>query len=166
MLLRQERVTFRGRFHSVEDAGVGPLPAKPLDIWLGGSGPVALRRVGRLADGWLASFLTPQEAGAGRKAIQDHAAEAGREIEPDHYGISLAVALGSIPDELAAAIRRRRPDADPADLVPVGWQACRDRIERYIAAGITKFVVRQAGRTPETEHFMEEFARELMPMEN
>ena len=75
-------------------ASIGPLPAKPLDIWVGGSAPGALRRAGRLADGWLASFLTPAEAGAGRVAIEAAAAEAGREIEPDHFGISLAVATG------------------------------------------------------------------------
>src|SRR6266852_3326262 len=92
LLLSQDSVTFHGEFFSVESAGVGPRPARPLDIWLGGSAPGALRRVGRLGDGWLASFLTPDEAGAGRRAIEAAAAEAGREIEPDHYGISLAVA--------------------------------------------------------------------------
>ena len=41
MLVAQERVSFRGRYFSVEDASAGPLPAKPLDIWLGGSAPGA-----------------------------------------------------------------------------------------------------------------------------
>src|SRR5258708_6737734 len=91
-LLSQETVTFQGDFFTVHEASVGPRPARPLDIWLGGSAPGALRRVGRLGDGWLASFLSPAEAGAGRQAIEAAAAEAGREIEPDHYGISLAVA--------------------------------------------------------------------------
>ena len=70
--------------------------------------------VGTLADGWLGSFLTPDEARAGREAIERAAAEAGRQIEPDHFGISLAVADGELPAELAAAVRRRRPDVDPA----------------------------------------------------
>ena len=75
LLLSQDNVTFAGEFFSVESAGVGPRPARPLDIWLGGSAPGALRRVGRLGDGWLASFLTPAEAGAGRQAIEAAAAE-------------------------------------------------------------------------------------------
>jgi hypothetical protein len=75
-------------------------------------------------------------------------------------------ALDALPDEMVAVLRRRRPDADPADFVAVGWQACRDRIERYVAAGITKFVIRPVGRAAETEHFMEGFIRELMPLEN
>ena len=103
-LLREETVTFHGEFFSVEDASIGPLPARPPDIWLGGSAPGALRRVGRLGDGWLASFLTPAEAGAGRRVIEEAAAAAGREVEPDHYGISLAVADGPhLPPLLAAA---------------------------------------------------------------
>ena len=107
LLLSQDSVTFHGEFFSVESASVGPRPARPLDIWLGGSAPGALRRVGRLGDGWLASFLTPAEAGAGRQAIEAAAAEAGREIEPDHYGISLAVA------DDAVAARAARGGAEP-----------------------------------------------------
>ena len=74
-------------------ASVGTLPAKPLDIWLGGSAPAGLRRVGRLADGWLGSLLTPAEAGAAVGVIQAAAAEAGREVDPDHFGLSLPVTL-------------------------------------------------------------------------
>ncbi|MCG5218277.1 TIGR03854 family LLM class F420-dependent oxidoreductase [Streptosporangium sp. KLBMP 9127] len=166
LLLSQEKVTFEGEFHRVEDASVGPLPARPLDIWLGGSGPVALRRVGRLADGWLASFRTPEQARTGRETIQAHAEEAGREIEPDHFGISLAVAFGEIPDQVAAAILRRHPDADPADLVPVGWTAARDLIGRYVEAGVTKLVLRPAGPVVSLDRFLEEFAAEIKPLQS
>src|ERR1700729_61054 len=44
LLLTKDRVTFSGRFFTVDGASVGPPPAKPLDIWLGGSAPGALRR--------------------------------------------------------------------------------------------------------------------------
>src|SRR5271155_5601275 len=57
LLLTEQTVALRGRFFTVDGASVGPLPAKPLDIWLGGSAPGALRRIGRLGDGWLASFI-------------------------------------------------------------------------------------------------------------
>ena len=76
-------------------------PAKPLDIWLGGSAPAGLRRVGRLADGWLGSLLTPAEAGAAVGVIQDAAAQAGREVDPDHFGLSLPVALERHPGRAA-----------------------------------------------------------------
>jgi probable F420-dependent oxidoreductase len=168
-LLREENVSFRGEFFTVEDASIGPRPGRPLDIWLGGSAPGALRRVGRLGDGWLASLITPGEAAAGRQAIQGAAAQAGREVEPDHFGLSLAVAQGGIPAGLAEAIRQRRPDADPAGLVATSWDDARRLIEAYVAAGITKFVIRPAA-TPATpaasRRFVEDFAREMMPLQN
>jgi probable F420-dependent oxidoreductase len=164
LLLRQETVSFAGEFFSVDSVSVGPLPVKPLDIWLGGSAPGGLRRVGRFGDGWLASFLTPDEARAGREVIQASAASAGREIEPDHFGLSLAVAQDGIPAELAAAVARRRPGTDPASLVATGWASARRMIEQYVAAGLSKFVVRPAAPGPFSA-FLDDFAREMMPLQ-
>ena len=169
LLLRQENVSFTGQYFSVEGASVGPLPPKPIDIWTGGSAPGALRRAGRLADGWLGSFLTPDESRAAREAIQTSAAEAGREIEPDHFGISLAVATGSIPDEVVAAVRQRRPGTDPAALVPTSWADARRMIEDYVDAGLTKFVVRPAAVSPGPDgfdEFLDHFVSDLMPLQN
>jgi probable F420-dependent oxidoreductase len=166
LLVTQPSVTFSGRFFTVTDASVGPLPGKPLDIWLGGSAPEGLRRVGRFGDGWLGSFLTPAEAGAARRQIEEAAAAAGREIEPDHYGISLAV--GEVTPEFARSVARRRPGVDPATLLPRTWAEIRDRIEAYIGAGLSKFVVRSATPTAggSMERFIDEFASELLPLEN
>ena len=154
-------------------ASVGSLPAKPLDIWLGGSAPAGLRRVGRLADGWLGSLLTPAEAGAAVGVIQDAAAQAGREVDADHFGLSLPVTLAGsgpgseqgIPPALSASIRRRRPDTDPAALVAAGWDGARRMIGQYVEAGLSKFVVRPAGPGP-FGPFIDGFVRELMPLQN
>jgi probable F420-dependent oxidoreductase len=166
LLLTEERVSFHGEFFTVDGAHVGPLPAKPLDIWLGGSAPAGLRRVGRLADGWLGSFLTPGEAGAAREDIQAAAAAAGREVEEDHFGISFAVAHGDVPAGLATSIGQRRPGIDPAALVPASWAAARLMIEQYIAAGISKFVIRPAAPPASLDEFLDTFTRELMPLQN
>jgi probable F420-dependent oxidoreductase len=167
LLLTQERVSVRGEFFTVDEAHIGPLPAKPLDIWLGGSAPGALDRVGRLADGWLGSFLAPAEALAARETIQAAASAAGREVEADHFGMSLAVAPGGgVPAELATAIRARRPGSDPVALVPVGWAAAQRAIEQYVLAGISKFVVRPAAPPASLDDFLNDFARELMPMQS
>src|SRR6202012_303352 len=52
LVLTSDEVTFHGSFFTVDGASAGPLPAKPLDIWLGGSAPAGLRRVGRVAHRW------------------------------------------------------------------------------------------------------------------
>jgi probable F420-dependent oxidoreductase len=166
LLLTHEQVSFRGEFFTVDGAHIGPLPAKPLDIWLGGSAPGALSRVGRLADGWLGSMLAPQEARAARETIQGAAWAAGREVEADHFGISLAVASGSgVPADLATAIRQRRPGSDPAALVPVGWAAAKRAIEQYVLAGISKFVIRPAAPPASLDDFLNDFTRELKPLQ-
>ena len=178
MLLTSKTVSFEGAFFSVSGASVGTLPAKPLDIWLGGSAPAGLRRVGRLADGWLGSLLTPEEAGAAVAVILQAAAEARREVDRDHFGLSLPVTLAGdapgtehdIPPALAASIRRRRPDADPATLVAVGWDGARRMIGEYVEAGLSKFVVRPVALSSSGPgsfgSFIDGFVRELMPLQN
>jgi probable F420-dependent oxidoreductase len=164
LLLRREVVSFAGEFFTVQAASVGQPPDKPIDIWLGGSAPGALRRVGRLGDGWLASFVTPAEARAGREVIERTAAEAGREVEPDHFGISLAVGTGGIPSELAEVIRQRRPGVDPASLTAGSWADARRLVEEYVAAGLSKFVIRPAGRA-DAAGFIDDFVTEMMPLQ-
>ena len=166
LLLTSPSVTFAGSFFTVTDASIGPLPGKPLDIWLGGSAPAGLRRVGRLADGWLGSLLTPGEAGAAVRTIQEAAGEAGREVEPDHFGLSVPVAFGGPSQALAASIARRRPGVAPESLVADGWAGARRMIAAYVEAGLSKFVVRAAGRQPpEFGEFVAGFAAELMPLQ-
>jgi probable F420-dependent oxidoreductase len=163
-VLDHDDVAFTGDYFSVGKAAVAPRPAGPLDIWLGGSAPAAFRRIGELGDGWLGSFLTPEEARRGREQIQKAAAEFSREIEPDHFGISLAVCDGELPPQVAEAARRRRPDLDPADLIARDWSQLHRQLDAYIAAGLTKFVIRPAGTS--LAAFVDRFVAELLPRQN
>jgi probable F420-dependent oxidoreductase len=165
MLLSTASVSFDGEFFQVSDARIGPLPAKPLDIWLGGSAPAGLRRIGRLADGWLGSLLTPAEAGAAVQTINEAAAQAGRAVDQDHFGLSIPVVFGPIPASLVASVRQRRPDVDPSELVAAGWDAARRMIEQYVEAGLSKFVVRPV-TADGFEAFLDGFVRELMPLQS
>jgi probable F420-dependent oxidoreductase len=130
------------RFH-YEGVRVLPKPVqKPPDVWLGGIAPSELRRVGRLGDGWLPSFVTPDDAAAGRKVIEETAAAHQRRIDPEHFGALIPYATGAVSDVFLAAIARRRPDLDdPTTLVPDGMPALRSRIAEFVDAGFSKFVV-------------------------
>jgi probable F420-dependent oxidoreductase len=164
-VLEQQDVAFDGDYFAVSSVDVEPRPLKPLDIWLGGSAPAAFRRIGRLGDGWLGSFLTPQEARGGREQIQRAAAEAGREIEPDHFGINLAVSDSEMPDGLVAAVKRRRPDVNPADLIAGDWPDLHRQLDAYLEAGLTKFVIRPAHQA-NIDDFIDRLVAELIPRQN
>ena len=167
--LGQGDMSAPGKYFAISAEGVAPVtamrPAKPLDIWLGGSVPAAFRRIGQLGDGWLGSFLTPDEARRGREQIQHAAAEAGREIEPDHFGINLAVGDGALPSHLPAAIKLRRPDLSPSDLFAADWAQLHRQLDAYLAAGLTKFVIRPIG-AQNMEDFVNRFVAELLPRQN
>jgi probable F420-dependent oxidoreductase len=163
--LEEDSASFTGHYFTVTGAAVAPRPTPPLDIWLGGSAPAAFRRIGALGDGWLGSFLTPAEAKAGREAIERAAAQAGRRIEPDHFGISLAVSDGDLPAELAAAARRRRPDLDPDELIAAGWDRLHRQLDAYLEAGLTKFVIRPAGSAP-VDSVLDRVVSELVGRQN
>ncbi|MBX6388186.1 MAG: TIGR03854 family LLM class F420-dependent oxidoreductase [Frankia sp.] len=169
-LLSEEKVTHHGEFFHLDGIGIGERPVdgptgRPLDLWLGGAVPAALRRVGRLGDGWLASLVTPAEAAAGIAAINEAAAQAGRAIDQEHFGLSLRVALAEPPAGQLAAIRARRPDVDPSVFLPVGWAAARALISDFVAVGVSKFVVYPALPPEGVPAFLDAFATELMPLQ-
>ncbi len=114
----------------------------PLEVWLGGRGPKALERAGRLADGWLGAQLTPVEAGRAREQIQLAADHAGREFDREHFGISIAYARTEPNAELLSTVQERRPDINPRELIPVGAEGLHSLLEHYIDAGLSKFVIR------------------------
>jgi probable F420-dependent oxidoreductase len=114
----------------------------PLEVWLGGRGPQALDRAGRIGDGWLGAQLTPAEARDARRRIQDAARRSEREVDPEPFGMSIPYAHASPAPELLAPLAARRPDLDPLAFVPVGRTGVRAFIERYVDVGLSKFVVR------------------------
>lgn len=136
-------IDFHGEHFDVDDVAVKPVPPR-LDVWLGGVAPVELRRVGRLGDGWLPSFITPADAQEGRSVIEAEAAAHGRSIDDDHFGVLIPYRHGTaqVPSQIIDMLRRRRPDlADPTVLVPHIDRDLPDLIESFIAVGTTKFVL-------------------------
>jgi probable F420-dependent oxidoreductase len=136
-------VDHEGTWFNIKGLRVEPKPKQsPPDVWLGGIAPSELKRVARLSDGWLPSFVMPDEAGAGWQTINTHAAELGRSIEDEHFGVLIPYRFGALPAALTAGLAARRPDlADPGVLIPNGWDELVTRIREFIAVGASKFVV-------------------------
>jgi probable F420-dependent oxidoreductase len=136
-------LTHHGDHFDYDELRVLPKPLQSrLDVWLGGIAPSELRRVGRLADGWLPSFVTPDDAARGREQIEASLSEHHRTIDADHYGALISYSSGPLPASVVELLAKRRPDlADPAVLVPQSWDALMDTIDRFVAIGTTKFVI-------------------------
>ncbi|MGH2348063.1 MAG: LLM class F420-dependent oxidoreductase [bacterium] len=112
-LWTNEVVTFRGRFHRIIDAGINPLPVqRPIPIWMGGESDAVLRRVARLADGWIpggrlrsATATHPQFPGgyAGMiEKMREYAAKAGR--DPMAIQLERRVAYAAGPERWRQAL--------------------------------------------------------------
>src|SRR5262245_54134555 len=72
-------VTFKGRWHNLDRVGIAPRPTRQIPIWLGGgSSDRLLRRVARLADGWM-PMLRLADAPEVLARLRDFMAEAGRD---------------------------------------------------------------------------------------
>jgi probable F420-dependent oxidoreductase len=162
-----ETVDHEGAFHRYEGAVVRPLPVQePLEIWLGGIAPSELRRCGRLGDGWLPSFCTPDDVRAGIEVIERTAADADRKIDPEHFGALLPYVDGPIPDVVAAGIAKRRPDVDPRQVVASGLDGLRTMIEQHVEVGGSKFVVIPLSEPESWDDHLAEVAGTLLPLQN
>ncbi len=164
----EDSVDHDGRRFHFEGLRVLPKPRQqPPDVWLGGIAASELRRVGRLGDGWLPSFVTPSDVREGRVVIERVAAEHDRSIEEEHFGALIAYAMREPRPELLTLISRRRPDIDPTELVPVGLPTLARRIQAFIEAGASKFVLIPFDEPPPSEvpAHLAEVADALLPLQ-
>ncbi|MEQ8840746.1 MAG: LLM class flavin-dependent oxidoreductase [Acidimicrobiales bacterium] len=145
-LWAEDTVDHEGERFTVKGASVLPKPLQqPLEVWMGGQAPSELRRTGRLADGWLASFTTPGDVADGIAAIDAAASDAGRTIDSEHFGVLIPYLPGeaetAIPEPLAAVVSARRPDADPRDVVATSRARIVELVNEYVSIGASKFVL-------------------------
>jgi probable F420-dependent oxidoreductase len=164
----EDRVDHHGPRFQYDGLRVLPKPVQqPPDVWLGGIAPSELRRVGRLGDGWLPSFTTPAEAKDGWAVINETAAAHERAIDPEHFGVLLGYAMGEPPEEFLALLAKRRPDVDPCEFVSIGLDGLARRIEAFVEAGASKFVVLPFDEPPGREFpaHLAEVAEALLPLQ-
>ncbi len=86
-------VNFSGKWHAIEDAGLKPLPIqRPIPIWFGGSADEAIRRMARIADGWMSNFRDPAQAHHAVDLLKRALDEAGR--DRSQFGIEARISYG------------------------------------------------------------------------
>src|SRR6202789_2712913 len=139
---------------AVDTVTIDPRPAArtnndfgTMDIWVGGRSDAALKRAARLADGFFASFQTPDEFGASMAKIHDYAAGYGRANAHIESGLILLCRISSSRERAleemrpmltamgrgAEAYLERTVYGSPDDLIA--------RLSEYVAKGLDKFVL-------------------------
>ena len=96
-------VTFNGRWHTIPDAGINPLPIqRPIPIWFGGGADAVLRRIARMGDGWLPNYRRAADAQPSLEKLERYLAENGRSMAD----IGLEARVYYRPGELDTLIKR------------------------------------------------------------
>ena len=104
-LWTNELVTFHGRWHTVTDAGLKPMPVQqPIPVWFVGRADQVIKRVAETGDGWFPLFPPNDEARELIERMRSMASDAGR--DPADIGIESFVAhRGRSPDEWIADVK-------------------------------------------------------------
>ncbi|HLF72177.1 MAG TPA: LLM class F420-dependent oxidoreductase [Dehalococcoidia bacterium] len=90
LLWTQELVDFKGRYHRIDNAGINPLPVqRPIPIWMGAGADVALRRVARIADGFIGFFPAGIDPAPRIESFKAMVREAGR--DPAKVGVQASI---------------------------------------------------------------------------
>ncbi len=98
-LWADEVVSYDGKWHSITEAGLNPLPPRRnIPIWLGGMAPRVIDRVGRIADGWF-PFLNPGLMGQ-IQTMQAAAKQAGRDSAEIGIEVMVGGDLGKAVEQL------------------------------------------------------------------
>jgi alkanesulfonate monooxygenase SsuD/methylene tetrahydromethanopterin reductase-like flavin-dependent oxidoreductase (luciferase family) len=135
-------------------------------VWLGGIARSELERCGKLGDGWLPAFATPEEVKKGREEILRVAEANDRSFDEGHIGALVPYLSGPMPDALVERIRKRRSSVEPHEVVAQTMKGLRPLLERYIDAGASKFVVVPVNEPANWDDHVAELADTVQPLEN
>jgi probable F420-dependent oxidoreductase len=131
-LWTEQTVTFSGTFDRITGAGLAPMPVQqPIPVWIGAQSPRALRRAGRLADGWFPQMAPGPQLDEARRIVTEAAAEAGR--DPASLGMEGRLRWQQDRDKMAAAIRQWQ-DADATHLSVNTMGAGLKTVDDHLAA--------------------------------
>jgi probable F420-dependent oxidoreductase len=170
-----EPVSHAGKFFTFEDVKMQPPPRQPggPPIWCGGRADPALRRIGRMTDGWMSYVVTPDMYRQGLEKIATAASEAARTFDrgfgtahllftriDDTYEKALDAATISLSQRYAMDFRKAAQRycalGTPQDVV--------ETIFKFQQAGVRHLILDFVGPYEERDQQIERFAAEVTPL--
>ena len=140
--------SFSGRFFSFEGITVDPQPAQPggPPLWVGGGSDAARRRAGRLGDGWMPIWISPERFAEEMAQVRQHAEAAGREQDAIAGAAMCPALLGERSRErLAAHLEQRyamkvEPHLIDRYCIAGSEKDCAARLRAYAEAGVEHLI--------------------------
>ncbi len=138
VLFGGQEASFRGRFVAFSGVTIEPRPARPggPPLWVGGRSQAALRRAGRLGDGWMPIWVSPERFAQGWQEVRRQARQAGRDPE----ALTAAVVLPARVEDDGLLARRRAQEHLSRRY---GQAFSEGVIERYCLAGTPEECLRR-----------------------
>jgi alkanesulfonate monooxygenase SsuD/methylene tetrahydromethanopterin reductase-like flavin-dependent oxidoreductase (luciferase family) len=130
-LLTGTAVTFHGRFFDLDEAVITPAPATEIPIIIGGRSDVAIRRAGRLGDGWLGIWNSPRRFAVAVEMAAAEAARTGRPGPPARHAMQVWCGLADSKETARACL---------APAMQAVYQLPFERFERYCPYGTAEDV--------------------------
>ncbi|HYB87792.1 MAG TPA: LLM class flavin-dependent oxidoreductase [Streptosporangiaceae bacterium] len=125
-LLTGKPVSFHGSFFDLDEALIAPAPATPAPIVIGGRSDAAVRRAGRLGDGWLGIWVSPRRFAAAAEMAAQEAARAARPDPPSRHAMQVWCGLAGSREAARACLAPAMQDF---------YQLPFERFERYCPYG-------------------------------
>jgi alkanesulfonate monooxygenase SsuD/methylene tetrahydromethanopterin reductase-like flavin-dependent oxidoreductase (luciferase family) len=125
-LLAGETVSAEGEFFSLDDVRLRPVPEQPIPLIVGGRSDAALRRAGRLGDGWLGIWASAARCAEAVRSVEEHAAAAGRRDVAWKHGMTFWCGFGSSRAEARSRV---------APAMEGLYRTSFERFERYVPCG-------------------------------
>jgi alkanesulfonate monooxygenase SsuD/methylene tetrahydromethanopterin reductase-like flavin-dependent oxidoreductase (luciferase family) len=173
------RVTHHGRFFHVDDAQLVPVAppgraetpprAGGLPLLVSGRKAPAMRRAGRLGDGWMPYLMSPNAYARSVETIQAEAAAAGRDLAGFEWMMYLYCSIrrdGDRARDDVAKFLGRSYGVKPGMLehvAPAGTpEEVAARVQLYVDAGVRHFIISPAA-PEETLEVVTLAAEEVLP---
>jgi probable F420-dependent oxidoreductase len=128
----ENQVTFAGQYYRLEPVYCEPKPTRSIPVWIGGNSRAALRRTGRLGDGWLGGTLDPEAVRAAVARARAEAHAAGR--DPASLTFATSGVLLQILDQPLERASRRYLRGTPEEIA--------EHLRELERAGIAHVVLR------------------------
>ncbi|MBE2201942.1 MAG: LLM class F420-dependent oxidoreductase [Anaerolinea sp.] len=94
LLWQYDLVIYNGRWHTIPDAGINPLPIqRPIPLWFGGHADAVLQRIAKAGAGWLPNYRDAARAKPEIEKLAGYLAENGRSLAD--IGIEFRLGYGS-----------------------------------------------------------------------